>query len=233
MTGEQPDAEAPEAAFASFFKALSNTERLRVAGAIAAGPRTVGDIAAALALPYRSTRGHLEALVDAGFATVDGQGADARYAWNEKRVRALAKAHLDSPRVREMAGARDERSRVLAAFIRDGRLIGWPAGEARKQILLEHIADRFESGRVYSEREVNAILKPLADDYTTIRRALVDRAFLNRQDNVYWVGEGRRQADTGGQVTPAGSGDAAPVSRPSDLATLMNLREQDASLRRE
>jgi hypothetical protein len=191
MTGDQSGEGDLPAVFISFFKALSNTERLRVAGAIAAGPRPAAEVAAALAIPYRAARGHLAALVEAGLATADGDGADARYAWDEKRVRALARAHLDSPRVREMAGARDERSRVLAAFLRDGRLTGWPSGEARKQVLLDHIAARFTSGRVYSEREVNDILKPIADDYTTIRRALVDRAYLNRENGVYWVGEGR------------------------------------------
>jgi len=191
MTEERSGDDGPDAIFVSFFKALSNTDRLRVAGAIAAGPRSTSEVAAALTVSYRTARGHLEALAEAGFARVEGEGAEARFTWDEKRVRALAKAHLESPRVRELAGARDERSRVLAAFFRDGRLVGWPSGETRKQVLLEHIVSRFDSGRVYSEREVNEILKPIADDYTTIRRALVDRAFLNRQDSVYWVGEGR------------------------------------------
>ena len=190
MTDEHSGENGLDAALISFFKALSNTERLRVAGAIAVAPRSASEVAAALVLSYRTARRHLEALAEAGFATVDGEGAEARYAWDEKRVRALAKAHLESPRVRDLVGATDERSRVLAAFFRKGRLIGWPSGEARKQVLLEHIAARFQSGRFYSEREVNEDLKAIADDYTTVRRALVDRAFLNRQDGVYWVGEG-------------------------------------------
>jgi hypothetical protein len=181
-----------DAAFVEFFKALAVPERLRVAGAIAAGPLTAAEVARSLEMPVRTVSPHLSALVNAGFALQDGEGSAARYAWNAARVRALAAAHLDSPRVRALAGATDERSKVLASFVRDGRLLRFPTGETRKQVILDYIAERFASDRTYTEREVNDILKAFADDYTTIRRALVDRHYLNRQQGVYWTGEGRR-----------------------------------------
>jgi hypothetical protein len=136
-------------------------------------------------------------LAGAGFARQEGEGAAARYSWDEARVRALA-AQLDSPRIRALGGATDERSRVLASFVRDGRLVRFPTGEPRKQVILDYIVERFASDRTYTEREVNQILEGFADDYTTIRRALVDRGYLNRHQGVYWVGEGRRPGGTGG-----------------------------------
>jgi ArsR family transcriptional regulator len=186
-----------EAVFLEFFKALANVQRLRVAGAIAAGPRTVTDVAATLGMSVREVMGHLGTLVQFGFAHQEGEGAGARYTWDEAHVRALAAEHLDSPRARALGGANDERARVLASFMREGRLIGFPTGETRKQVILEYIAERFEPDRVYTEREVNAILKEIADDYATIRRALVDRLFLNRHQGVYWAGEGE-----GGRPAP-------------------------------
>ena len=196
MTEQTPTPDTFTLVLTEFFKALSNTDRLRIAGVIASGARTAGEVAAALDLPVRAVMSQLTVLADLGFAVVEGEGAAARYGWNEARVRALAAEHLDSPRVRELAGATDERSRVLAAFVRNGRLLRFPTGEVRKQVILEYIAERFASGRTYTEREVNEILKEFADDYTTIRRALVDRAYLNREQGVYWLGEGRRAAPT-------------------------------------
>ena len=192
MTRDDTTTDQLDAVFVDFFKALANTERLRVAAAIADGPRTASEVAAALVLPVRAVINHLGTLTASGFALVEGVGTNARYTWNESRVRGIAAEHLESPRARALAGATDERSRVLAAFLRDGRLERFPAGEARKQVILEYIAERFESGRTYTEKEVNASLREFADDYTTIRRALVDRVFLNRENGVYWVGEGRR-----------------------------------------
>jgi hypothetical protein len=186
-----------DAAFVEFFKALAVPERLRVAGAIAAGPRTAAEVAQSLRLPMRSVTSHLAVLVSSGFARSESDGHPARYAWDEARVRALAAAHLDSPRVRALAGATDERSRVLASFVRDGRLVQFPTGETRKQVILGYIAERFDSGRTYTEREVNDILKGFADDYATIRRALVDRQYLNRHQGVYWIGEGKRPVESG------------------------------------
>src|SRR5687767_6319056 len=146
METEQMGETGLDAAFVEFFKALAVPERLRVAGAIAAEPRTAAEVARAVELPMRVVAGHLAGLVGAGFARQEGEGHAARYAWDEARVRALA-AHLDSPRVRALAGATDERSRVLASFVRDGRLVRFPTGETRKQVILDYIAERFTSDR--------------------------------------------------------------------------------------
>jgi ArsR family transcriptional regulator len=190
--------------FLEFFKALAVPERLRVAGAIVAKRQIATDLARELDLPLRAVAGHLSVLTNAGFVRQDGEGHAATYVWDEGRVRALAADHLDSPRVRALAGATDERSRVLAALVRDGRLVRFPTGEKRKQIILDFIAERFDADRTYTEKEVNAILREFADDYTTIRRALVDRLYLNRHQGVYWLGRARQEP--GGAGGPESTG---------------------------
>jgi hypothetical protein len=140
---------------------------------------------------------HLALLVAAGVAVDLGRG---RYALNDQGLRQRARQTLESPRSRALGGAKDERSKVLASFFRDGRLSGWPAGDQRKLIVLEEIVARFERGRTYTEREVNELIKPIFDGYTTVRRALVDYHFMNRSAGVYWLGEGQ----------PASQNEAAP-----------------------
>jgi len=190
----QDTPETLDAALITFFKALAEPARLRIAGALAGGEWQAGALAAELGLPLAAVARHLAYLVDQDLATVEGKGATIRYRWNVARVRALQASSLDTPRTSALAGAKDERSQVLAAFVRDGRLIRFPVSDAKKRYILELVAARFEAGRTYTEREVNALLKAFADDYSTIRRALVDAAYLNRQDGIYWAGLGHRDA---------------------------------------
>lgn len=58
----------------------------------------------------------------------------------------------------------------------------------KKLAALHRIADEFESGRRYVEKEVNAILKAIYPDFATLRRDLIDYGYLCRTDNcsAYW-----------------------------------------------
>jgi hypothetical protein len=73
----------------------------------------------------------------------------------------------------------------LAAFFRNGRLETIPAGRARRQTLLLHLASTFEPGRDYEEPEVNRILQSVHSDHATLRRYLVDAGLLLRERGVY------------------------------------------------
>jgi hypothetical protein len=75
----------------------------------------------------------------------------------------------------------------LRAFVRDGRITAIPAKRARRLLLLDEVAQAFEPGRRYPESVVDEILKAVFDDHCTLRRYLVDEAFLSRTaDGVYW-----------------------------------------------
>lgn len=181
---EQDSAEEPlSAAFLlGFFKALHDPARLRLAGALAAEPATPAALAATLELPLAQVVKHLARLEQAAIVRRAGE----RWLLDEAGLRARAKAALPTPRSDDLHGATDERSRVLAALLRNGRLLTWPAGDARKLILLQEIVLRFTPERVYSEREVNEALAAFYDDYTTLRRALVDYKLMNRDHGAYW-----------------------------------------------
>jgi hypothetical protein len=75
----------------------------------------------------------------------------------------------------------------LRAFVRDGRITAVPARRTRRRQLLDEVAQAFEPGRRYPEPVVNEILKSVFDDYCTLRRYLVDEAFLSRNAaGTYW-----------------------------------------------
>ena len=75
---------------------------------------------------------------------------------------------------------------MLASFVVDGRLASMPTARSKRLIVLEEIAQDFEPGLKYSEKEVSAIAARWHDDYAAVRRYLVDERFLDREDGVYW-----------------------------------------------
>ena len=68
----------------------------------------------------------------------------------------------------------------------DGRLLQFPAREKRKIVVLGHIAQRFETGRRYTEKEVNGLID--FPDHATVRRYLIEYGFLARSQDCsqYW-----------------------------------------------
>lgn len=77
--------------------------------------------------------------------------------------------------------------RVLANFLAaDGSLRTIPTKRAKLLVVLDHLAQSFELGRVYPEQEVNEVLKRFHPDCAALRRYLVEDGFLTREDGFYW-----------------------------------------------
>ena len=74
-------------------------------------------------------------------------------------------------------------------FDENGSLKEYPSKEKRKIIVLEVIAKNFKYDTIYSETEINRILKRIFNDHVTLRRALIEYGFMNRNDDgsKYWV----------------------------------------------
>jgi hypothetical protein len=81
---------------------------------------------------------------------------------------------------------RDPATHVQIAFVRDGRLTAIPRRRPLMLAACALLASRFEPGRSYDEKEVNAILAGDAPDHATLRRHLVDEGFLRRDHGTYW-----------------------------------------------
>lgn len=65
----------------------------------------------------------------------------------------------------------------------------FPPKEKRKLAILRRIIQEFEKERIYSEKEINAVLKPIYADYVTIRRYLIEYGFMDRTTDCreYWL----------------------------------------------
>lgn len=74
---------------------------------------------------------------------------------------------------------------ALARFFKGARLETMPAKGPDRLAVLAYIAERFDSGRDYDERDVNRVLGAIDNDFATLRRYLVDAGLLTRERNVY------------------------------------------------
>ena len=64
-----------------------------------------------------------------------------------------------------------------------------PKKQKEKLVILKQIITVFDKNKRYSEKEINQILKNIADDFASIRRYLVDFNFMNRtkSGSEYWI----------------------------------------------
>ncbi|MEJ9209863.1 DUF2087 domain-containing protein, partial [Paenibacillus larvae] len=60
--------------------------------------------------------------------------------------------------------------------------------EKHKLVVLKEMIKRFESGKIYTEKEVNRILAAAYEDYAILRRYLIEYRFLDRKPDgsQYW-----------------------------------------------
>ena len=69
-----------------------------------------------------------------------------------------------------------------------GHLNAWPVKEKKRFVITQKFSSLFETGKVYKEKEVNAIISEVYEDYALIRRYLIVYGFLNRKadGSEYW-----------------------------------------------
>jgi hypothetical protein len=85
--------------------------------------------------------------------------------------------------------------RILATFFRNDQLVLMPTRRAKRLVVLDEVAQLFELGQTYPEKEVNDLLAPVHPDVAALRRYLVDEQFLAREAGVYWRSGGTVDVD--------------------------------------
>lgn len=80
---------------------------------------------------------------------------------------------------------------ILERFIDDeGKIKQLPAKKEPRLVVLSYLAEKFEEGRDYTEKEVNAIIDGwhTFGDYFLLRRELIDWGLMRRErdGSRYW-----------------------------------------------
>lgn len=71
----------------------------------------------------------------------------------------------------------------------DGPLRTLDVKQKNKLVVLREIAKKFQAKKFYNEKEVNALLKTVYDDFATLRRYLIEYGFIDRKPDgsQYWL----------------------------------------------
>lgn len=161
--------------------------RLAVLGHAAVGPIDSARLAADLGVSEKKVLEIVGKLTAVGLLNADRR-------LDRDALRAVAQSlPQDAPIDPELIaqGWTEEEAATLGKFFSGARLKQIPTQSSKRRVVLERLAQEFEPGLRYQEKEVNFTLQLFYADYAALRRYLVDEEFMSRADGVYWRTGGR------------------------------------------
>jgi hypothetical protein len=178
------DSAAPVPDAATIVGLLADDDRRRVFAALVLGGSTLDEVRAATGLTSRRAASALARLV-AGDLVVRSDRGEHVALGEAFRLAAVAAAPA-RPAPDPTDDVPEDDARILRRYFRGGRLTQIPSQLSRRRLVLDRLAQEFDVGSRYSERQVNAILRRFHEDVASLRRFLVDEGFLDRAAGEYW-----------------------------------------------
>lgn len=183
-------------------KTLGDENRLRMVGLMNERAYTVGELAEVFGLTEPTVSHHVSKLHSAGMLRLKMEGNQRFYSLNEKRLSTfkfymneieLLPTTTQKPKPEtawiEALDWSESDKKILRDYTKNGQLTQMPVKDAKALVILRWLATKFEQGKQYTEKQVNAILTEVHEDYATLRRTLVDYGFMRRErgGSVYWL----------------------------------------------
>jgi ArsR family transcriptional regulator len=174
----------------NFVKALAHADRLKIVGILVQKPASMTEIRDELSLPTRAVFNHLAFLEHVGVV----HKKDDLYELDKGGLEKLARRQFKDkrPAYTPEPDLEKNHQKVLATFLNaDGSIRQVPNSRtqaAKFRVVLEYLLAAFEPGAVYSEKEVNSILRRFNEDVSGLRRDLIDAGMLARErdGSKYW-----------------------------------------------
>ena len=175
----------------AFFKALADTNRLKIVGLLSQQPYSVEQLAAILDLRPSTVSHHLSKLADAGLVSARADSYYNVYQLEEEKLqqtRSLFSQQELAAVVEDVDLNAYDRKVVEDYSLPDRRLKTIPAQRRKREAVLRYVVKAFEPGVHYSEKQINEILARYHEDTATLRRELVGYGLMDREDGgeEYW-----------------------------------------------
>ncbi len=170
------------------FKCLSDATRLQLVKALSDGPKYVELLAEVLERSPSTISFHLKKLEEAGLVSMHKEQYYAVATLNRELLdQTLASIICLRGEVLDVQAERERqyREKVLENLFEYGKLKAIPVQRKKRRIVLEKIAESFEAGRVYPEKEVNLIIADYHDDFCTLRREMIAEGIMDRDKGNY------------------------------------------------
>lgn len=173
----------------NFFKVLGNESRLKILGLLANQERSVGELAALLALREPTVSHHLATMKELGLIDVRAEGNNRIYWLDGKFLESMSKDILSQAQLAELVtddSTNAYEQKILSNFVENGRITQIPARYKKQFVIMKWVANQLEFDRRYPEAELNDILKQINPDFASLRRYLIDHKLMARENNSYW-----------------------------------------------
>ena len=176
-----------------FFKALADSNRLKIVGLLAQDEYTVEQMAEMLNLSSSTVSHHLAKLSAAGLVSARSESYYNIYRLETGVLDDMSQKLLSREMMPAVAANVDIDAydrKVLNTFCdEEGHIIGMPAQRKKFEVLLRHVAKAFEPGKRYTEKQVKEILSDYWFDTATFRRGLVEYKIMAREGGggEYWL----------------------------------------------
>ena len=176
----------------TFFKALADSNRLKIVGLLAQKPYSVEELAALVGLKPSTVSHHLSRLVEADLVTSHAESYYTVYQLDKKILEEKSRSMFSQNELSAVAAEVDadayDNKIVRDYSRRDGSLKTLPSQRKKLEAVLRHVVKAFEPGKRYSEKQVDAILKDYHEDTATLRRELVGFKLMEREGGggEYW-----------------------------------------------
>ena len=172
----------------SLFKCLADKSRIQILKSLMEEDMYVERLSERLGLTPATISFHLKKLVDAGAVNAKKDQYYMVYSINHDIFKvSILDILKEESEEKKLQKERDEayRKKVIDSFFEYGKLKSIPSQRKKELIVLEEIAKAFETGRDYTEREVNIIIADYNDDFCTIRRDMISEGILTRNKMIY------------------------------------------------
>jgi predicted transcriptional regulator len=176
----------------TFFKALADSNRLKIVGLLAEKSYSVEELAALLKLKPSTVSHHLSKLSEAELVSSHGESYYSMYQLDKKMLEEKSRSMFSQAELATVTAEVDADAydnKVIKDYSRrDGSLKTIPSQRKKREAILRHVVKAFEVGTRYSEKRVNEILSQYYEDTATLRRELVGFGLMKREGGggEYW-----------------------------------------------
>lgn len=169
-------------------KLLADETRLSIINTLMAEDSYVEKLASTLGLTPATICYHLKKMEAAGIVKSSRTQFYIIYSLNGETFDLTLREFIEAKKSTEDPDKKYRRE-VLSNFFKYGKLTRIPVQQKKREIVLQKIADDFDSGRDYTEKEVNAVIAKYHEDYCTIRREMIAFGIMERDGSIYRLKE--------------------------------------------
>lgn len=176
----------------TFFKALADSNRLKIVGLLAEKSYSVEELAALLKLKPPTVSHHLARLAEAELVTSRSESYYTLYQLDKKVLEEKSRSMFSQKELSTVVAEVDadayDKEVIRNYTKRDGSLKTLPVQRKKLEAILRYVVKAFEEGKRYSEKRVNEVLKNYYEDTATLRRELVGFGLMKREGGggEYW-----------------------------------------------